>query len=517
MQPWSIITAGVELAGQCLVCHWGPFSSLNRLTLGTEIKNPISLARKILDYSTKPMALQRVPPNLLVAQGATDFAFEHNFPVLPHDYLISSGARERWLKWKRDLETAEQQLIEQRTEEMDLAQEKNRRRALDSPQPFDSDDITLTTTTTSPPPPATSIALDFGSLPPPMKPLIASAADTPKASPLIDMSNYTDHPPLALKDLPNFRPLVRSPLSQVVQQDGSGRPTVDRLDSMTIDSSALGNGSSQKRNRGQDGSEDYTVSGDEEGNKSPSKRSRREGSSEDSNRSPKSPESLQLPEETSSPPLFPTNPHIDCFPFPTKPAPTTVNETNASTKPPSLLVPLPEITIRRASNINPDHIPNKEAVFVGKGVQDGKDSKHIKEPKQLNKDSHGDDMITDTVGAIAVDCYGNIAAGSSSGGIGMKHRGRTGPAALVGIGTAVVPIDPDDHDRASVAVVTSGTGEHMATTMAAATAADRIYNSMRRKKGGLMEECTEDEAIQAMIEHEFMSMFCFYPYHPFKD
>ncbi|KAL9038813.1 MAG: hypothetical protein Q9180_002903, partial [Flavoplaca navasiana] len=40
------------------------------------------------------------------------------------------------------------------------------------------------------------------------------------------------------------------------------------------------------------------------------------------------------------------------------------------------------------------------------------------------------DDITDTVGAIAVDCLGNIAAGSSSGGIGMKHRGRIGPAAL---------------------------------------------------------------------------------------
>lgn len=48
-----------------------------------------------------------------------------------------------------------------------------------------------------------------------------------------------------------------------------------------------------------------------------------------------------------------------------------------------------------------------------------------------------EDHITDTVGAICVDRWGRVAAGSSSGGIGMKFRGRIGPAALIGVGTQI--------------------------------------------------------------------------------
>lgn len=120
-----------------------------------------------------------------------------------------------------------------------------------------------------------------------------------------------------------------------------------------------------------------------------------------------------------------------------------------------------------------------------------------------------DDAITDTVGAIAVDIHGNIAAGSSSGGIGMKHRGRVGPAALIGIGTHVIPVDPTDPDQTSVAVVTSGTGEHIATTFAASTCAQRVYYSQKKSSGGIFQEVPDDEAIAAMIKNEFIRMYLY--------
>lgn len=116
------------------------------------------------------------------------------------------------------------------------------------------------------------------------------------------------------------------------------------------------------------------------------------------------------------------------------------------------------------------------------------------------------DDITDTVGAIAIDCLGNIAAGSSSGGIGMKHKGRIGPAALVGVGTAVVPVDVEDTDKTCVATVTSGTGEHMATTMAASVCANRLYTGTRKGKHGGSESTDDDSAVKGFVERDFMGM-----------
>ncbi|KAJ5893576.1 Peptidase T2 asparaginase 2 [Penicillium taxi] len=115
----------------------------------------------------------------------------------------------------------------------------------------------------------------------------------------------------------------------------------------------------------------------------------------------------------------------------------------------------------------------------------------------------GEDLITDTVGAIAVDMYGNIAAGASSGGIGMKHRGRVGPAALIGVGNHVIPVNPNDVEKTTVAVVTSGTGEHIASTFAARTCADKLYHNHSLNDAGSYVTVNEEEAIRDMIVKDF--------------
>ena len=114
------------------------------------------------------------------------------------------------------------------------------------------------------------------------------------------------------------------------------------------------------------------------------------------------------------------------------------------------------------------------------------------------------DNITDTVGAIAIDSYGNIACGASSGGIGLKFRGRVGPAALNGIGSYVLPMDPDDKNKTTVACVTSGTGETIGTTMAAAVCSERLYDGVKKMKGGGTEHCDDEDVIKAFIEKDFM-------------
>lgn len=112
----------------------------------------------------------------------------------------------------------------------------------------------------------------------------------------------------------------------------------------------------------------------------------------------------------------------------------------------------------------------------------------------LSTKSHAN-LITDTVGAIAIDCFGNIAAGSSSGGAALKQQGRIGSAALVGIGRAVISISPKDPQKTCSATVASGTGDHITTTMAA--------NSCARRVHPIIDSTTN--VISDNIEEEFMA------------
>ncbi|KAI0775717.1 nucleophile aminohydrolase [Trametes elegans] len=70
------------------------------------VKNPIHLARAVLQHSRLPDPLGRIPPLLLVSVGATDFASTRGMACTPES-MVSSRARCQWENWKGVLDGAQ--------------------------------------------------------------------------------------------------------------------------------------------------------------------------------------------------------------------------------------------------------------------------------------------------------------------------------------------------------------------------------------------------------------------------
>ncbi|KAI9727003.1 MAG: hypothetical protein M1834_008585 [Cirrosporium novae-zelandiae] len=434
-----------------------------------QIKNPISLAKLILEGSTKPLSLRRVPPNLIVGQGAIEYAYQHGIPVLPRDFLVSNISRERWIKWNADLQAASEQEQQfsnygepMRVDEP-LTPVSQRSWASEKP-PSQFEMIRGALTSNSYSPQASILTqtrtIEPTLLSPTARQLMQSAADTPRGSP----SGNNDRSSNA-RTSPDMEALK----GRLQDMNGGMSDGSSPRRSSTIDDHQTHWLQNINEDRGcqWDGKDFDNDSGFYSGQ-------RQKFLTETS----PMPKTSSVPSHLSTPPS--SSPSVTPFV-----SGTGVSETDPASH-------LPEGTSETPTTIqlSPQPITSVPSVPPNSPFVDLK--------------SEVEDLITDTVGAIAIDCYGNIAAGSSSGGIGMKHSGRTGPAALVGIGTAVFPMDPEDPLKTSVAVVTSGTGEHMATTMAANTCAERVYYCTRKMRGGGFEEVTEDEAIRAMIERDFM-------------
>lgn len=94
----------------------------------------------------------------------------------------------------------------------------------------------------------------------------------------------------------------------------------------------------------------------------------------------------------------------------------------------------------------------------------------VKEQILLDHDEEsslsGSDEKFGTVGAVALDCNGNLAAGTSTGGLTNKRYGRVGDSPIIGAGTYA--------DNRSVAVSATGTGEMFIRIAAAFNTAAQV-------------------------------------------
>ena len=356
------------------------------------------------------MSLRRVPPNLLVGQGATDFAWEQGIPVVPHDMIVSRNARDRFVRWKEDLRRAEGGRMTPCSG-----------RSSDNGEKEDLD-------------------LDYEDR--------VRAKQRRDHTTAIMNGTWNEGQPDSPIQSPGRDTCAREPR----QYQGDGRYL--SVHSPVRTSARSPNCSTSKRPR-------YSPAG---GDSSQTRTHSLLGTNAAGLDAPKSPADIGM----------------------------TMGE-----------VTIPDHTNARSSDgpASPiDDFGSSEVHTPLAFSQEGT----AESPSKVFREDDEEDMITDTVGAIAIDMFGHISAGSSSGGIGMKHRGRVGPAALVGIGTAVIPADDRDDECVSVAAVTSGTGEHMATTMASQKCADRLYHNTRRALGGGDIEATEEEAMESFVQADFM-------------
>lgn len=412
-----------------------------------DVRNPISLAKLILDTSNQPLSLRRVPPNALVGEGARNFAEEHGMATFANEYLVSKNSRDRFLRWQEDLKRAEVKSKEAKAgsspgqANMGCAPCQYDTVAATDPHdvfPRDHTAAIMAGTWNEGQPDSPYVGTPNADVSGASEPLVYPTATYARA--LASSPNSTARPPLRSAPAPGVFTHA-APTTSTSDMSRNFPPNRLKRHSKNTNQANRGDGVSADATH-----DEAQPTGDWE---------------------------VAYLDETKPP----SEHHHDDL-------------DNGQVQQGDAAV----VSIRglkRPLNASEEDEDEDASTQVAK--------------RQFQSGSPKEDLVTDTIGAIAIDDGGHIAAGSSSGGIGMKHRGRLGPAALVGIGTAVVPCAEDDEDNLTVAAVTSGTGEHMATTMASQRCAERLYHGTRRGPSGIdIRDDDEDAIMESFIAKDFM-------------
>ncbi|KAH8107903.1 nucleophile aminohydrolase [Cristinia sonorae] len=70
------------------------------------VKNPVKVARAILEHGRTVDVLGRVPPLMLVSHGAQNFALRRDIECVVPGAMVSERSRREWVIWKSRLDTA---------------------------------------------------------------------------------------------------------------------------------------------------------------------------------------------------------------------------------------------------------------------------------------------------------------------------------------------------------------------------------------------------------------------------
>ncbi|EMD37889.1 hypothetical protein CERSUDRAFT_50827 [Gelatoporia subvermispora B] len=97
------LCGGVECDASLMDAQTGDFGAVGAVT---GIKNPVKLARVVLEHSRRPDPLGRIPPLLLTGHGAAQFAAMSGIETVGSESQVAPRVQREWSHWKSILDSA---------------------------------------------------------------------------------------------------------------------------------------------------------------------------------------------------------------------------------------------------------------------------------------------------------------------------------------------------------------------------------------------------------------------------